>query len=267
MFKAVISDLDGTLLNPQHQISGITRTTLRHLAARGVRIILASGRHLHDMQGIRRTLGLECDLITANGALVTDASDRIVAQTTLKPELADELIGHARCDGTHHINLYRHDGWHIAQDRPDAREAHRESGFSYTVTPLPEMARHEVHKIFFTGELAALDTLEVRLLDVCAKRACVVRTADWCLEIMAAGVNKGSAAQARLHALGLRLEDAVAFGDSMNDVELLSMVGRGVVMGNARPQLHALLPELPRAQACSHDGVARSLIELFALEA
>jgi Cof subfamily protein (haloacid dehalogenase superfamily) len=267
MYKAVISDLDGTLLNPQHQISEFTRNTLRHLAERGVRIILASGRHLQDMRGIRESLKLDCELISANGALVTDADGQILSQATLHPQLADELLALApQGRGAFDVNVYRADGWHIPEDRPEWARVHHESGFSYTLTPLHEMSRHDVHKIFFTGETAALDALEQSFAERYADQAYVVRTADDCLEVMAPGVNKGIAAQAMLAALGLRAEETVAFGDSMNDLELLSVVGRGVLMGNARPQLQDLLPEHPRAHPCGDDGVARHLIDLFALE-
>ena len=64
MYKAVISDLDGTLLNSQHQVSERTRATLKTLVDGGVKFIVATGRHIIDVQGIRQTMGFECDLIT-----------------------------------------------------------------------------------------------------------------------------------------------------------------------------------------------------------
>ena len=70
MYKAVISDLDGTLLNSQHQVSDFTRSTLKTLVDGGVKFIVATGRHIIDVQGIRQRMGFECDLITSNGALV-----------------------------------------------------------------------------------------------------------------------------------------------------------------------------------------------------
>ena len=80
MFKVVVSDLDGTLLNNQHQISPHTRRTLHRLTAEGIRFIVATGRHHIDVQGIRNALGLEIFLITANGVppvlAMRSASDR-----------------------------------------------------------------------------------------------------------------------------------------------------------------------------------------------
>ena len=73
-------DLDGTLLNSQHQVSDLTRTTLKTLIDGGVKFIVATGRHIIDVQGIRQTMGFECELITSNGALVSAADDSLLFQ-------------------------------------------------------------------------------------------------------------------------------------------------------------------------------------------
>jgi hydroxymethylpyrimidine pyrophosphatase-like HAD family hydrolase len=56
----------------------------------------------------------------------------------------------------------------------------------------------------------------------------------------------------------------VAFGDGMNDFEMLSMVGRGVVMGNAHDRLKLALPEHEQTLTSDEDGVAVYLEKLFA---
>lgn len=58
------------------------------------------------------------------------------------------------------------------------------------------------------------------------------------------GCNKGSALAVLSDHLGLSLTECMAFGDAMNDREMLESVGRGLIMGNAMPQLIAELPHL-----------------------
>ncbi|HHQ4564675.1 TPA: HAD family hydrolase, partial [Aeromonas veronii] len=53
MFKVVVSDLDGTLLNKQHQISPRTRDTLHRLVEQGVKFVVATGRHHVDVRSFR----------------------------------------------------------------------------------------------------------------------------------------------------------------------------------------------------------------------
>ena len=59
------------------------------------------------------------------------------------------------------------------------------------------------------------------------------------------GCNKGAALAVLSQHLGFTLQDCMAFGDAMNDREMLGSVGRGFIMGNAMPQLKAELPHLP----------------------
>ncbi|WP_341678013.1 Cof-type HAD-IIB family hydrolase [Niveibacterium sp. SC-1] len=265
MFKAVISDLDGTLLNSQHQLSALTLSTLRTLSDRGVRIILASGRHMLDMRGIREMLGFECELITSNGALVADAADSTLFQQMLPSALADNLLGIAApgC-GDFDINVYLKDGWYVQREQPSLLAAHKHTGFRYTVTEFAQLDRGAIHKIFFKGTPSVLRELESGL-DAHSDHASIVWTCDDSFEVMARGVNKGAAAKATLARHGLTLADAVAFGDAMNDFEMLSMVGRGFVMANAMEELKRRLPDNPRAGHCNEDGVAQRLIELFEL--
>ena len=56
----------------------------------------------------------------------------------------------------------------------------------------------------------------------------------------------------------------MAFGDGMNDVEMLSMVGLGVVMDNAHDRLKSALPEHARTLTADEEGVAHYLNRLFA---
>ena len=93
MFKVVVSDLDGTLLNGQHQISSRTRDTLHRLVDQGVKFVVATGRHHVDVRSIRDALGLDIYLITSNGAVVHDKQDSLVFNQALPSTVAAELIG------------------------------------------------------------------------------------------------------------------------------------------------------------------------------
>ena len=92
MYKVVVSDLDGTLLNTQHQISPHTRNTLHRLHDQGIKLVVATGRHHVDVQGIRDALGLELFLITANGAVIHDPQDRLIYNQVIAPELSYNFV-------------------------------------------------------------------------------------------------------------------------------------------------------------------------------
>lgn len=73
------------------------------------------------------------------------------------------------------------------------------------------------------------------------------------------GCNKGAALTVLTQHLGLSLHECMAFGDAMNDREMLGSVGSGFIMGNAMPQLRAELPHLPVIGHCRNQAVSHYL--------
>jgi HMP-PP phosphatase len=76
---------------------------------------------------------------------------------------------------------------------------------------------------------------------------------------MPKGSNKGSALALLTSDLGISLEDCMAFGDAMNDREMLQSVGRGLVMGNALPLLKQHVAHLPVIGHCKDQAVSHFL--------
>lgn len=84
-----------------------------------------------------------------------------------------------------------------------------------------------------------------------------------CLEVMAGGVSKGHALEAVAKMLGYTLSDCIAFGDGMNDAEMLSMAGKGCIMANAHQRLKDLHPELEVIGSNADDAVPHYLRKLY----
>jgi len=227
--------------------------------------MVATGRHVIDVRGIRQTLGFDCDLITANGALVLAADDRLLFHRTLTPEIADDLLVVTRGRQTYDANVYMQNGWYVEREMPEWLEFHKESGFVYTLADFSKLDRSDIHKICFTGNHEALIDLEHELLERYPRETSIVFSTPECLEVMAENVNKGTAAREILAVDGLGIDDAIAFGDGMNDFELLSMAAKGFLMENATARLKEALPDNPVAPNCDDDGVARCLVEIFDL--
>ncbi|WP_108652508.1 Cof-type HAD-IIB family hydrolase [Dongshaea marina] len=262
MYKVVVSDLDGTLFNQAHQISPYTRQVIHQLLDQGYKFILATGRHHQDVQKIRSQLGIDCFLITSNGAMVHDKQDNLIHTQSIEPKLVAKLLEIERPTGVH-ANIYRGDEWFVEQESPDLLEFHPDSAFSYQLCDFRSLDKEGTTKLFFSGsheELLALEKVfEAQLGD----KLHIAFSLPTCLEVMAKGVNKGSALEAVLKVKGFKAEQSVAFGDGMNDYEMLKTAGLGVVMSNAHDRLKQQLPEHPRAGSNDDDGVAHFLNELL----
>lgn len=85
------------------------------------------------------------------------------------------------------------------------------------------------------------------------------------LDVTPPGIDKGSAVRDVLAYLNLTPDDAIAFGDGMNDLPMLTAVRHGYVMANAPDLVKAAVPGLEVVGTNEDDGVATKLVELFDL--
>ncbi len=135
-------------------------------------------------------------------------------------------------------------------------QAHVFSGFHYQLCDLKRMSAQHVTKICFCGDRDDLRRLRIQLNETLGDRAFLCFSAMDCLEVLPVGCNKGAALAVLSQHLGFTLQECMAFGDAMNDREMLGSVGRGFIMGNAMPQLKAELPHLPVIGDCRNQAVS-----------
>ncbi|MGL5039527.1 MAG: HAD-IIB family hydrolase, partial [Aeromonas sp.] len=141
-----------------------------------------------------------------------------------------------------------------------------ESGFTYRlVDDLTQEPKEQINKVFYIGDHQKLLKIEDQLNAQYGDALNVTFSMPDCLEVMHAGVHKGNAVRAVLEQHGIEMSQAIAFGDGMNDFEMLSMVGRGIVMGNAHDRLKLALPAHEQTLSSDEDGVAVYLETLFQL--
>lgn len=262
MYKLIVCDLDGTLLTPEHRLGDYTRSVLARLRAQGIELMLASGRHFQDIRRLSDQLGGNGCLISSNGAAVHDRQAHLVHRATIDPECVAFLIGDPAFVGVH-TNVYRSEDWLVERPEPYLLQYHQDSGFAYRVTDLDSMEPDDVLKVFFYGEPTQLRALESLILDGYADRLSTTFSLPVTLEVMAKGVSKGAALTRVAEQLRIPLSEVIAFGDGMNDREMLRVAGTGIRMANADPGLKAALPDLQEIGSNGEESVARYLEDLF----
>lgn len=110
-YKIVASDLDGTLLAPNHQLSEFSKQTLKQLHDKGFTFIFATGRHHIDVAGIREIAGIPAYMITSNGARVHDQNDQLMYSKNVPQDLVQAIIDVVKHDEQLFVHLYRNDEW------------------------------------------------------------------------------------------------------------------------------------------------------------
>ncbi|ELU3715365.1 SmdB family multidrug efflux ABC transporter permease/ATP-binding protein [Salmonella enterica] len=274
MARLAAFDMDGTLLMPDHHLGRETIATLARLRERDITLTFATGRHVLEMRHILGTLSLDAYLITGNGTRIHSLEGDVLHRQDLDPQVADTVMHHA-WDTRASMHVFNDNGWFTGQEIPALLQAHVYSGFRYQVIDIKSIPAHQVTKICFCGDHDDLIRLRIQLNETLEERAHLCFSAVDCLEVLPLGCNKGSALAVLSNHLGLSLADCMAFGDAMNDREMLGSVGRGLIMGNAMPQLIAALPHLSVIGHCGNQAatVLRSaaligamLVAMFSLD-
>lgn len=260
----VASDLDGTLLAPNHQLSEFTKQTLQALHQKGFTFIFATGRHHVDVAGIRQLAGIPAYMITSNGARVHDQHDNLMYSKNVPQELVQPVIDVFKQNPDIFVHIYQDESWLLNKEDETLRDFHEESGFSYQVFDVNNAPTEGVAKIFFTHpaqDHELLAQFEQHLNEIFGDKLNVAFSTPWCLEVMAAEVSKGDALKAVAESLNLTLDNCIAFGDGMNDVEMLSMAGKGLVMGTSHQKVFNALPNNTVIGSNAEDAVAHYLRE------
>lgn len=263
-YQLVASDLDGTLLAPNHQLSDFSKATLQQLHEKGFTFIFATGRHHVDVAGIREQAGIPAYMITSNGARVHDKNDQLMYSKSIPSDLVQPIIDIVKDDSEILIHLYHGDQWRLNQEDEALAKFHSETGFVYEIFDVNQTPNDEIAKVFFTSPSHDHDhlvTIETALNDAFGEQLNIAFSTPWCLEVMAAEVSKGEALKAVAESLGKTLENCIAFGDGMNDVELLSMAGKGLVMETAHEKVFKALPDTEVIGSNANDAVAHYLID------
>lgn len=261
-FRLVVSDLDGTLLTPEHRVGAYTGRVLRGLRDQGVELAIASGRHFQDVRAVSKQFGSDVCTISSNGAAVYGGDGDMLEMTALEPDCLEFLL-RDRAFSSVHTNLYCAHEWLVERPEPALLVYHAESGFAYRVVDFSELDGKPVLKVFFYGEHQELADLESTIVERCAGQVATTFSLPITLEVMAGGVSKGAALERVCERKGLDLSDVIAFGDGPNDLEMLRTAGSGVLMGNAVSQLKNALPEHRVIGRNDDEAVARYLEELY----
>lgn len=266
-FRAVVSDMDGTLLNSHHTIGEFTRKTLEKLSEKQVDIVLATGRPYADLASILKRLQINnITMITSNGAEIHNANGELLYSNYLPESIAWQIMQENFDQHNICLNSYQDEEWFINVDVPSLAKYHQDSGFSYKIVDFSQHHARNTQKVFFIGRsLEHLLPLEKQLKDKYGHLVSVIYSTPQCLEVMNKNVSKATALSYLIANRNYELKDCIAFGDGLNDLEMLEVVGKGCTMGNSDIRLIELLPEAENIGLNSDESVASYLRAIFSI--
>lgn len=271
--KAIVLDIDGTLLNDQKEISPRTRDSLLKAQEAGVKVVLASGRPISAMERFSKELKMEQHhglLLSYNGACVTDcATNETLFSQSMSDEVGKEILTHlanfeVKPMIAHQDYMYVNNVYDCMITAPPhglkniIEYESRGGNFKLCeVDNLAEFVDFPLHKILVAGEPEYLEQNWKEIMLPFEGRVSGYFSAPFYFEFTDKGIDKAYALDKSLQPLGISSENVISFGDGENDTSIIAYAGVGVAMGNAIDALKANANEITLSN--NEDGIAHML--------
>ena len=258
MIELIAADLDGTLLDSKKQLSPDLFPLIRTLAQRGIRSAAASGRQYHNLRALFCEIADQMLFIAENGAAVYDGDNCLFADQIPFSYFVGPIEAVRRLDGVNVI-LCTADGAFIeATDDPVFMQNAQMYYKKLSVVPdLLALLEHQPAFKLAVFEPGHAETGCFPVLQAYRNQFAVVLSgADW-VDLMRPQTNKGAALHRLADYLHIPASQTMAFGDYLNDYELLSEAGCAYAMDNGHPDLKRIADHI--APSNDENGVVRAI--------
>lgn len=233
--KLVVTDMDGTLLNPSHEVSKLFMDQFWALKEKGVTVVAASGRQHNSIVEKLAPIEKELTVIAENGAMTTFHGKETVFTPYPKIHLDKTLALLKRQENMHPV-LCTNGSAFIAKGQDKFEPILREFYSAFNVIDHLEDCTQEVLKI----AIYHFESSEKYIYPVVQDLANVVKIKisgqNW-VDLSHPNANKGFALNALQKHLGVSPEQTMVFGDYFNDLEMMEQAHFSYAMANAHPEI------------------------------
>jgi Cof subfamily protein (haloacid dehalogenase superfamily) len=263
--RAICSDIDGTLLNDQKQLSTRTISCIKKIS-KHIPVILASSRMPSAMRHLQHELGIpDHPLICYNGGNVmhftsASAPPQIFVSISIPVKVCTSILSMAK-ETNIHVSLYNHDHWYAPRiDHWTDREQRITKVNALIEEPYSVLTRWEAanvgaHKVMCMGPEEEIHEMERELQEKHSHDIHIYRSRATYLELAPKSISKATGLQLILEKVyNFSLSDVMAFGDNYNDIDMLQSAGLGIAVANARDEVKAAAREITLSSI--DDGVA-----------
>ncbi|SFB00477.1 hypothetical protein SAMN04488072_10578 [Lentibacillus halodurans] len=225
--KLIFFDIDGTLLDDEKQLPDSTRKAIAELQQAGHYVAIATGRAPFAFKPLLEELNIGT-YVSINGQYVVHNNEAIY-KNPLNPAALARLEKYA-LERNHPLVYLNHEDWYTnTRHHPHVKTAIESLKLDQDVTYNPEFYKDgEVYQtlLFCTGEGEVEYDQAFHELDF-------VRWHDFSVDVMPSGGSKAAGIGQLIRQLQIPAHDVYAFGDGLNDIEMLKSVQTSVAMGNA----------------------------------
>ncbi|MCI9331226.1 MAG: HAD family phosphatase [Oscillibacter sp.] len=241
-YSVVFLDIDGTLLNSNHQVPPGTKRFLNQLENTGVPVVLCSARYQRGVELIAKETGLHSPVVCLGGSLILSGNRSILYDAKIETSFAVKFKHFVQDRFSNiAISIYLYGEWFTDNlshplVRRDTRILQNEPLYGNLETVAQSMP--QIHKLQCVGEPSQILQIQQEAASQFWDMD-FLGSGDGYLEVMKKGVSKCEAVKFLQKHYHLQTSEIVACGDQFVDMEMLRYAGLGVAMGNAPIEVKA----------------------------
>lgn len=242
--KLVLSDMDGTLLDPDKRLTDRARAAVAALHARGVGFALTSSRPPRAMRPFAEALEVRLPLSAFNGGLIEARDGATLRSRPMDDRVAVRVIEFLRARGVD-VWLYRGDDWIVDDTEGEyvAREAETLGYKPVAAKDLAAEANGAVKLVASSSDLDLMARCQGEVREAFPEVAAALSQPKY-LDVTASGVDKGGSVRVIAAGAGVEPGEVMVVGDGHNDLPMFEAAGLAVAMGQAddavRRRAHAV---------------------------
>ena len=262
--KLIATDLDGTLLNNESEITNYNKNILKKLMDNGIEVVIATGRPIGSMNFYYEELQNNSESIVFNGAMVVDNNFNCIFSNPLKKDIAEKIINlyKEKYINDTSLNIYSIQKYIVAKDNFKIQTHTEKVDKKNKIVGLENFNDDiEAQKIIILGENEILIDIK-NTIDSLFTVHTSFSNPNF-LEILSDNTNKANALKWLCAKKGIDRNSVIAFGDNYNDIEMIEFAGVGVAMGNAEDNVKKNAKYI--ADTNNNNGVGVFLKDFFNL--
>ncbi|MFD1065893.1 HAD family hydrolase [Oceanobacillus locisalsi] len=232
-YRALFLDIDGTILQPDHTYTPSTLEAIRQVKEAGLEVFLCTGRPFVDIQKLTADFEIASS-ITYNGAYALYQDD-VIFNAPMKKEDVEKMVAIAGQSESELVLYTTENNYFTSLSNPHVEDFNEVFQLYQNKLFTPDVA----DKIVSASAINVTEdqVKDFEITDDYQLTKVNVPHASESYDVLRTSVNKGVAIKQMLSHLNISPSEIIAFGDGMNDKEMLQFAGTGIAMGNADARL------------------------------
>lgn len=242
--KLFATDLDGTLLNNNEEISTKNTQAIKEAYNAGVIVTLATGRMYSSALHYAHILNLDVPLITYNGALIKSTSGRVYSEHYIEPSIVKSFVDYC-AKKQWYVQVCSNDALYFPVYLEQSASYEKSVSVKGTTVGWEKLAQkgentakmllvtQDYQKPDMPEQTSEVNAMIYELTQKFAGKIALVKSKKGLIEVINPAVSKANALLSLTKSFNFNIDEVMAIGDADNDLPMLKAAGTGIAMGNA----------------------------------